>query len=199
MAADLSAVTLALKRAKDKKRKRLERTDDDTGLPKTCLETALCIGLLAHDDMRAAAAWLESPHRRGGACKDSINGVDLLQHLRNIFLEADLDALDALRGPERTSLPPSAFACAARFARLGMWVRERNLAGAPVRTPFLIDEFQKELESSPPPVQLRSVPEMADDTAARVMVALINETVDDPERTHAEIVKIFDHVKLQGQ
>ena len=81
--------------------------------------------------------------------------------MRNIFLESDLDALDALRGPERTRLTPSAFACAARVAeehRLGLWVRAQNLAGASVRTPVLIAEFQANLESQPPPVELRSVP-----------------------------------------
>ena len=162
----LRDVQLALRRARDAKRKRAERTDDETGVSKQCFCTALCIGLLADYDMRAGVAWLECSHRRGHSCKDDVQMDIVLQRLRNIFLEADLDALDALRDPERTSLPPSAFACAARFAqeyRLGMWVRERNLAGASVRTPFLIDEFQKKLESSPPPVQLRAVPEMADD------------------------------------
>ena len=62
----------------------------------------------------------------------------MLQHLRNTFLESGIGALDALRDPERTSLPQSAFANAARFveeSRLGMWAREQNLAGASVRTP----------------------------------------------------------------
>ena len=163
----LREVQCALRRARDLKRKRAERTDEDTGVSKQCFYTALCIGLLADYDMRAGAAWLECSHRRGLPCKDDMETADVLERLRNIFLEADLDALDALRDPERTSLPPSAFACAARVAeeyRLGMWVREQNLAGASVRTPFLIDEFQKKLDSKPPPVQLRAVPQIANNT-----------------------------------
>ena len=92
---------------------------------------------------------------------------DILQRLRNIFLESDLDALDDLRDPERTRLTPSAFACAARVAeeyRLGLWVRAQNLAGASVRTPVLIAEFQANLESQPPPVELRSVPRTENST-----------------------------------
>ena len=92
---------------------------------------------------------------------------DVLARLRNMFLEFDLDALDALRDPEQTSLTPSAFACAARVAeeyRLGLWVRAQNLAGASVRTPLLIAEFQANLETKPPPVQLRSVPQTENST-----------------------------------
>ena len=74
---------------------------------------------------------------------------------RSIFREADLDALDALREPERTWLSPAAFRHAAHVAeqcRLGLWVREKNLAGTPVLAPVLIDEFRKKIESQPPPV-----------------------------------------------
>ena len=167
MADVLREVQRALRRAYDKKRKRAQRTDDDTGVTKACLDTALCIGLLADYDMRAGAAWLESPQRRGHACKDDISMDDILQRLRDIFLESDLDALDDLRDPERTRLTPSAFACAARVAeeyRLGLWVRAQNLAGASVRTPVLIAEFQANLESQPPPVELRSVPRTENST-----------------------------------
>ena len=86
---------------------------------------------------------------------------DILQRLRNMFLESDLDALGALRDPERKRLTPYAFACAARVAEeygLGIWVRAQNLVGASVRTPVPIAEFQANLESQPPPVELRSVP-----------------------------------------
>ena len=117
--------------------------------------------------MRAAAAWLGSPHRRCHACKEGTSIEDILERLRNIFLEADLDDLDTLRDHEGTWLAASAFACAARVAeeyRLGLWVREQNLAGTPVRTPVLIDAFQKNIESKPPPVQLRSVPQEANST-----------------------------------
>ena len=41
---------------------------------------------------------------------------------------------------------------------LGLWVRNQNFAGASIRTPILIAEFQAELDSLPPPAQLRSVP-----------------------------------------
>ena len=56
MTDDLREVQRAIRRARDKKRKRAQRTDDDTGVTKTCLDTALCIGLLADYDMRAGAA-----------------------------------------------------------------------------------------------------------------------------------------------
>ena len=150
MAADLNDVALALRRARDRKRKRAPRNDDSTGLTRQCLDTALCIGLLADYDMRAAAAWLESPQRRGLACKESLTGDDVLQRLRSMFLDSELEALDALRDPERTRLSPSAFACASRVAKeykLGLWVRSQNLAGASVRSEILIAEFQAELGS----------------------------------------------------
>ena len=102
MADDLWEVQRDLRRARDKKRKRAQRTDDGTGVTKACLDTALCIGLLADYDMRAGAAWLESPHRRGRPWKEGIIVEYVLERLRNIFLESDLDALDDLRDPERT-------------------------------------------------------------------------------------------------
>ena len=142
----LRDVQRALRRARDLKKKRDKRRDLETGLTKQCFDTALCIGLLADYDMRAGAAWLESPHR--GSCwrQDDVEADDMLQRLRKTFLESDIDALDALRDPDQTSLPQSAFACAARVAeeyKLGLWVREKNLVGASVRTSRLIAEFQK--------------------------------------------------------
>lgn len=165
MADDLRGVRDDLRRARDRQRKRALRNDDATGLTKTCLDTALCIGLLADCDLRAGAAWLESPQRRGLPLKNDTSMDDVLESLRSRFLESDLDELDALRDPEHTPLTPSQFACAARVAeeyKLGLWVRARNLAGASVRTPTLIAEFQTRLEARPPPVQLTSVPQTED-------------------------------------
>ena len=167
MADDLHEVRRALRRAEDRKKKQAKRRDEDSGLTRQCFHTALCIGLLADYDMRAGAAWLESDHRGRGWRQDDVEVDDVLIRLRNTFLESDLDALDDLRDPERTPLPSSAFACAARFAeeyKLGRWVRAQNLAGASVRTPCLIAEFQKKLQSKPPPVQLRSVPQTENST-----------------------------------
>ena len=87
--------------------------------------------------------------------------------LRWLKVRSGIDALDAFRDPEQTSLSQSAFACAARVAeeyKLGLWVREKDLVGASVRTPRLIAEFQRRLEAQPPPVQLRSVPETENNT-----------------------------------
>ena len=126
-----------------------------------CLKTALCIGLVADCDMRAGAAWLESPQRRGHARNEELNMDDVLARLRNMFREYELDELESLRDPERTSLSASAFACAARIAqeyKLGLWVRSQNLAGASVRTPRLISAFQLSLETQPPPVELKCAP-----------------------------------------
>ncbi len=77
------------------------------------------------------------------------------------FREADLEFLDALRDPSRTSLSASAFATAARVAeeyKLGSWVRANNLDGTAIRTPRLIAEYQRRLAEQPPPVLLSSVP-----------------------------------------
>lgn len=65
--------------------------------------------------------------------------------------------------------------------------KQRNGAASDADAP----KFDKSEKKTMRALQI-CMPEMADDTAARVMVALINETVDDPERTHAEIVKIFE-------
>ena len=130
----LRDVQRALRRARDLKKKRANRRDAETGLSKECFDTALCIGLLADYDMRAGAAWLESSHRGSGWRPDGVDIDDMLQRLRNTFLESDIDALDALRDPEQTSLSKSAFACAARVAeeyKLGLWVREKNLVERP--------------------------------------------------------------------
>ena len=126
-----------------------------------CLNIAFCIGLIADCDMRAGAAWLESAQRRGHARNEGLNTDDVLGQLRNMFRDSELDELDALRDPERTSLSASAFACAARIAqeyKLGLWVRSQNLAGASVRTPRLISAFQLSLQTQPPPVELKCAP-----------------------------------------
>ena len=75
MADDLHEVRRALRRAEDRKKKQAKRRDEDSGLTWQRFHTALCIGLLADYDMRAAAAWLESPHRRGLACKEGTSGA----------------------------------------------------------------------------------------------------------------------------
>ena len=69
MADDIRHVQRALRQAQDRRRKRAQRTDEYTGVPKQCFDTALCIGLLADYDMQAGAAWIEPPQRRGLACK----------------------------------------------------------------------------------------------------------------------------------
>ena len=75
-----------------------------------------------------------------------------------------MDFLDGLRDSEKSSLTPSAFATAVRVAeeyKLGMWVRQRNLAGGSIRTARLIEEYQQRLADRPPPVALRSMPTTA--------------------------------------
>ncbi len=140
---------------------RAARTDERTGLSHVCLHTAVCIGLLASCDMRAGVVWLESANRRGNAWREDLSSEDVLLRLQVFFTEADLEFLDALRDPSRTSLSASAFATAARVAeeyKLGGWVRASNLDGTAIRTPRLIVEYQRRLAEQPPPVILRSVP-----------------------------------------
>ena len=77
------------------------------------------------------------------------------------FTEADLEFLDELRDPSRTSLSAAAFATAARAAeeyKLGSWVRANNLDGTAIRTARLIVEYQRRIAEQPPPVRLRSAP-----------------------------------------
>ena len=135
--------------------------DDDAGLSHVCLHTAVCIGLLASCDMRAGVVWLESANRRGNAWREDLSSADVLLRLQFFFTEADLQFLDELRDPSRTSLSAAAFATAARAAeeyKLGSWVRAVNLDGTAIRTPRLIAEYQRRLAEQPPPVLLRSVP-----------------------------------------
>ena len=74
----LREVQRALRRAKDKKRKRDERRGAETEFSKRCFDTALCIGLLAEYDMRAGAAWLESSHRGRGWRQGDVEIDDVL-------------------------------------------------------------------------------------------------------------------------
>ena len=158
---DLYDMTAELRRLRDKKRKRSSRTDDRTGLSLRTLHTAMCIGLLCGCDMRAGAAWLESAQRRGKTSTEDLDAGDALLRLRDFFIEADLDFLDALRHPERTSLSASAFRTASSAAeefKLAEWVRRENLAGNAIRTPRLIDKYTHQIAEQPPPVAPRSQP-----------------------------------------
>ena len=139
----------------------MARTDDRTGLSHVCLHTAVCIGLLASCDMRAGVVWLESANRRGKAWREDLSSAEVLQRLQHFFMEADLDFLDELRDPTRTSLSAAAFATAARAAeeyKLGGWVRAQNLDGTSIRTARLIVEYQRRIAEQPPSVPLRSAP-----------------------------------------
>ena len=167
MADHLAAVRLQLQRLRDRQKKYAKRSDECTGLSLHCLHVAVCIGLMADCDMRAGAAWLESKQRRGRPLQGCTSGDDLLERLRDVFREADLDWLDSLRDEHRTSLAAAAFSDAARVAeeyKLGLWVRRQNLAGVAVRTPRLIEEYRKLVHEQPPAVPLRSVPQLENST-----------------------------------
>ena len=128
MAADFLRAARAMRRARNNRNMRVARTDDRTGLSHVCLHTAVCIGLLASCDMRAGVVWLESANRRGKAWREDLSSAEVLQRLQHFFMEADLDFLDELRDPTRTSLSAAAFATAARAAeeyKLGGWCGRR--------------------------------------------------------------------------
>ena len=161
MAEDFIRAARALFLARNKRNMRVARTDDRTGLSHVCLHTAVCIGLLASCDMRAGVVWLESANRSGKAWREDLSSADVLLRLQHVFTEADLEFLDELRDPTRTSLSAAAFATAARAAeeyKLGGWVRAQNLDGTSSRTARLIVEYQRRIAEQPPSVPLRSAP-----------------------------------------
>ena len=161
IAGDFIRAARALFLARNKRNMRVARTDELTGLSHVCLHTAVCIGLLASCDMRAGVVWLESANRRGKAWREDLSSAEVLQRLQHFFMEADLDFLDELRDPTRTSLSAAAFATAARAAeeyKLGGWVRAQNLNGTSIRTARLIVEYQRRISEQPPSVPLRSAP-----------------------------------------
>ena len=165
MEADPADVPSELRRVLDKKRKRANRIDERTGVRHATLHTAICIGLLCGCDMRAGAAWLESRRRRGSRVHDDLSADDVLHRLRDFFIEADLDFLDALRDPDQTSLSASAFDTASRAAedfKLANWVRQQNLAGNAIRTSRLIEMYTEQLHTHPPPVPPKSQPTHTD-------------------------------------
>jgi hypothetical protein len=167
MAEDFIRAARALFLARNKRNMRVARTDELTGLSHVCLHTAVCIGLLASCDMRAGVVWLESANRRGKALREDLSSTDVLLRLQMFFREADLEFLDELRDPSRTSLSAATFATAARAAeeyKLSDWVRTRNLDGTAIPTARLIDEYQRRLAEQPPSVRLRSVPSTANST-----------------------------------
>jgi hypothetical protein len=117
--------------------------------------------------MRAGVVWLESANRRGKAWREDLSSTDVLLRLQMFFREADLEFLDELRDPSRTSLSAAAFATAAPPAeeyKLGGWVRALNLDGTAIRTARLIVEYQRRIAEQPPSVRLRSVPWTANST-----------------------------------
>ena len=167
MVEDFIRAARALFLARNKRNMRVARTDERTGLSHVCLHTAVCIGLLASCDMRAGVVWLESANRRGKAWREDLSSTDVLLRLQMFFREADLEFLDELRDPSRTSLSAATFATAARAAeeyKLSDWVRTRNLDGTAIPTARLIDEHQRRLAEQPPSVRLRSVPSTANST-----------------------------------
>ena len=119
---------------------------------------------LRHASGRRLAGVGESP-RQGLAGGSEQHGR--FAAIADVFWEADLEFLDELRDPSRTSLSAATFATAARAAeeyKLSDWVRTRNLDGTAIPTARLIDEYQRRLAEQPPSVRLRSVPWTANST-----------------------------------
>ena len=114
---------------------------------------------LRHASGRRLAGVGESP--RQGLAGGSEHRRRLAAIAAYFFTEADLEFLDELRDPTRTSLSAAAFATAARAAeeyKLGGWVRAQNLNGTSIRTARLIVEYQRRISEQPPSVPLRSAP-----------------------------------------
>ena len=137
-------------------------TDEGTGLTVGVWRTALCIGLLCDYDMRAGAAWLESTDRRRRPLARGVEKADVLERMRELFREADVDSLFALQDKDLTSLSPCQYRTAVRRAReykLGLWVREQNLVvGYAVRTPLIIKQFNDGVAAAQCPLPVYPVP-----------------------------------------
>ena len=102
------------------------------------------------------------PHRRGRPLPSGLSSDDVLERLHKYFVEEDPDFLNALRGPDTTSLSPSAFRLALRAAkeyRLGLWVRQQNMAGKAVRSSALIARYNGPATGSSLPRPLPQVPQ----------------------------------------
>ena len=71
-----------------------------------------------------------------------------MAQLRDYFVEADVEHLDALRREGASPLPKLMYKMAVKFAaeyRLGLWVRSVNIQrGASVRTAVLIDTYNRD-------------------------------------------------------